>query len=45
MNGDVVEMVLNDASSSQTIKAERVNSVVRLTCRTNKALAILTQSE
>lgn len=45
LTGDCIEILLNDASTNSTVKAERINSVVRLRCRNNKALTILTQSE
>lgn len=45
INGDVIEIILTDAGSSKTIKAHRVNTVVRITGRHNKALTILSQTE
>lgn len=41
LNGDVIEVILNDASTKQTIKAQRINQVVRITCKQNNAMTIL----
>lgn len=45
MYGDVVEVILTEAGSSKNIKAQRINTVVRMTARNNKALTILSQVE
>ena len=33
MNGDAIEVILNEAGSTKTIKAQRINSIVRITGR------------
>jgi len=45
MNGDVIELSLNEVGSGEAVKAQRVQSVVRITCQSMKALTILTQIE
>lgn len=45
MNGDVIQIILMEASSTKSIKAQRLNTIVRITGRQNKALTILSQIE
>ena len=45
MNGDVIEANLNDAVAQKTVKAIRINTVVRIAARSNKALTILNTNE
>ena len=45
MNGDAIEITLQDSVTSTEIKARRINSIIRLTGKSNKALALLCQNE
>lgn len=45
LNGDAVEAVLSDAGSNKTIKAQRLNQIVRITGKSNRALTVLNQVE
>ena len=33
MNGDAIEVLLGDGSGNKQVKAQRLNSIVRITCR------------
>jgi len=41
MNGDAIEIILSEAGSTKTIKAQRINTIVRITGKSNKALTVL----
>lgn len=41
MNGDAIEVILTEAGSTKTIKAQRINTIVRITGRQTKALTVL----
>jgi hypothetical protein len=45
MNGDAIEVILAEAGSTKTIKAQRINTIVRNTGIENRALTILNQAE
>jgi len=45
MHGDVIEIGLNEGKTGKPLKAQRIQSVVRITCQSMKALTILTQIE
>ena len=45
INGDVIEIVLTDTGSTKTVKAQRMNSIVRLSARSLRALTLLAQAE
>lgn len=45
MNGDALEIALQESATSNEIKSTRINSIIRLSGKYNKALTILCQSE
>jgi hypothetical protein len=45
MNGDAIEVILSEAGSTKTIKAQRINTITRITGSQNKAMSILNQTE
>ena len=45
INGDAIEVILTEAGSTKTVKAQRINTICRITGQSNKALTILNQTE
>jgi WD40 repeat protein len=41
INGDAIEIILTEAGSTKTIRAKRLNTIVKITGRSNKALTVL----
>ena len=45
MNGDAIELILTEVGNKKKERAQRVNTIVRLTGQTAKAMTVLSQTE